>query len=330
MNARIANALVVVVTILVMVGMFELVCRTVVNTGTEYHIEMWKYAVQVKRLASNPEIGHEHTPNSRARLMGADVSINSLGLRDREFPAAKPAGTRRILMLGDSITFGWGVDQDKTASVVLEQRLKAAGQSDVQVINSGVGNYNTAMEVAYFRDHGAALVPDVVVLNYFINDGEPTPAYRDVPTLARHAYVYPVAGGAWDDIKRRFLGGPDWKEYYSGLYDDTQPGWQKTKASIEALAQMCRERGIRLIVANVPELHILAPYPFTAVSDRVAAVAKAQGLEYLDLLPSVAQEDPSSLWVTVPDPHPNARAQALMGNALADYLLSNPAASATP
>ena len=164
------------------------------------------------------------------------------------------------------------------------------------------------------------------MLNYFINDAEPTPIYRDVPTIARHAYVYPVAGGAWDDIKRRFLGGPDWKDYYAGLYADDRPGWQKTKASIAALAELCRARGVRLIVANVPELHILSPYPFTAVSDRVAAVATDQRLEYLDLLPSLAKESPPALWVTVPDPHPNARAHALMGNALADYFLKTPTA----
>ena len=56
-------------------------------------------------------------------------------------------------MLGDSLAFGWGVPVEKTSSKQLEQMLINAGH-DVEVINTGVGNYNTEMEVAYFLERG--------------------------------------------------------------------------------------------------------------------------------------------------------------------------------
>lgn len=318
-----ANAVLVAATVLVMAGFFEIACRTVADTGVQYDIEMWKYATAIKRIAADPAVGHEHTPGTTARLMGHHVAINSLGLRNAEVAPEKPAGTTRILMLGDSIVFGWGVAQDKTMSVELARDLAAGGFGPAEVINTGVGNYNTAMEVAYFLKSGAALAPDIVVLNYFINDAEPTPSYSPVPWYARHFYAYAVVGGAWDIFKRTLLGGPEWKTYYTDLYQDGRPGWIAAQENIRRLAVYCREHGIRLVMTNIPELHEVRPYPFARVSAQLAGIAKAEGIEYLDLLPAVEAEPAPSLWVTVPDPHPNAKAHALMARRLADYFLLN-------
>ncbi len=323
MKKFLANAAVLAVTVLVMVGLFEVACRTVADTGMQYDIEMWKYATAIKRIAADPALGHEHTPGTAARLMGHDVAINRQGLRNRDVAAAKPAGTTRIMMLGDSIVFGWGVAQDKTMSVELERDLAAGGFGPVEVINTGVGNYNTAMETAYFLGAGAALQPDIVVLNYFINDAEPTPTYKAVPWYAKRFYAYAVSGGAWDIFKRTLLGGPAWKAYYADLYERDQPGWAVAKDSIRRLAAYCREHGIRLVLTNIPELRELNPYPFAAVAADLAALARSEGFEYLDFLPALAAEPPASLWVTAPDPHPNAKAHALMARALADYFLLN-------
>jgi lysophospholipase L1-like esterase len=312
----------------VMALLFELVCRTVLNTGSQYHIEMWKYAVQLKRISANPEIGHEHVPSGHARLMDAEVSINADGLRDREHAKAKAPGEVRIMMLGDSTMFGWGVKQNETIAKHVEQALNSqAPDTFVEVINTGVGNYNTAMEVAYFLARGVAFKPDIVVLNYFINDAEPTPVYRDVPWFARHSYAYAVLGGAWDGFKRRFSGEEqDYKAYYAGLY--AAPGWDKAQAAIAKLAEVCRAQGIRLIISNIPELRALKPYAFPEVQEKIENVAKVVGAEYVDLLPAVVNEDPASLWVTVPDPHPNAKATKLMGDYLAAYLAQHPTAAA--
>lgn len=305
----------------VMAAGFEVACRTVLDTGVQYHLEMWKYAVGLKRISADPEIGHEHLPGSHANLMGHEAAINSQGLRDREIALAKPAGTKRILMLGDSIIFGWGVGQDETLPVQLERDLAGTTGDPVEVINAGVGNYNTAMEVAYFLAHGIAYTPDIVILNYFINDAEPTPVYRDVPWLARHAYAYAVLGGAWDGFKRRFTGEEqDWRSYYASLYAEGATGWQQAQKKVGELAAYCRSHGIRLIMTNIPELRELKPYAFPDVQSKIRDLAAANSIKYVDLLPAVQAEDPKTLWVTVPDPHPNARAQALMARELAGYL----------
>jgi lysophospholipase L1-like esterase len=76
-------------------------------------------------------------------------------------------------------------------------------------------------------------------------------------------------------------------------------------------------------MSNIPELRRFSPYPFADVNAKLAALAAQEGIEYVDLLPAVAGEAPDSLWVTAPDPHPNAKAHALMARRLGDYFLVN-------
>src|ERR1043166_7044657 len=93
----------------------ELAVRAVIDDGMQFDLEMWKYARDVKQVADDPLTGHGHRPNSQARLMGVDVRINSKGLREREIPYERTPSTRRILMLGDSFTEGWGGPSEQTS-----------------------------------------------------------------------------------------------------------------------------------------------------------------------------------------------------------------------
>lgn len=106
------------------------------------------------------------------------VHINSQGTRGPEFSIEKPPGTFRILSLGDSRTFGWGVADEGTYSRKLEQLLKdfqrENGQAPifntpgrierVEVINAGVNAWSYSQMAVYFREFGLRYQPDVVVL----------------------------------------------------------------------------------------------------------------------------------------------------------------------
>lgn len=301
------------------IGLFEVACRTIVDTGMHYHLEMWKYAVSLKETAADPAIGHRHKPSSQARLMGADVAINALGLRDDDLNIHNDKAAR-VLMLGDSITFGWGVPQDETVSARLEPLLAQNLGHDVDVINGGVGNYNTAMEVAWFKRVGLDLKPEVVVLNVFINDAEPTPEPAVIRWWDALLYSRVILFGAFDTIERLIFGGPDWKAYYRGLYASDASGWRAMQSAVQQLAELCEENDIRLVIVDYPELRELEPYPFVDVSGKIAALASEENVRYISLLPAVQDQDPAALWVTKPDPHPNSVANKLFADFLAPYL----------
>lgn len=300
--------------------MIEGMARTVFDNGMDFDLEMWKYARDLKRVSAEPAIGHEHIPNSSGVFMGVPVSINSIGLRNREIgPVA--AGTTRVMMLGDSLTFGWGVKEEDTPSRLLETVLNGGNQGapKYEVINTGVGNYNTQMEVAYFMTKGIELKPDVVVLNYFINDAEPTPRRHEVG-WGEYSQAYVVLASAVDKISRIFLGRADWKAYYRGLYEDDQPGWTEGQDAMRRLISFCREHGIKLVLVNYPELHEVKQYPFPEVTGAVEKIAESEGVPFLDLRPSVEDLVPETLWVSPSDAHPNRIANERFAAAIAGTL----------
>jgi lysophospholipase L1-like esterase len=94
------------------------------------------------------------------------VHINSLGTRGPEFPADKPPGTIRILSIGDSRTFGWGLRESETYSVRLQQLLQQelGAAKKVEVINAGVNAWSYPQMLAYFRDTALRYRPEIVII----------------------------------------------------------------------------------------------------------------------------------------------------------------------
>jgi lysophospholipase L1-like esterase len=94
------------------------------------------------------------------------VHINAHGSRGPEFSDEKPAGTIRILSLGDSRTFGWGLTDEETYSrrvQNLAQTYVGDGRK-VEVINAGVNAWSYPQMLVYFREYGLRYHPDYVVL----------------------------------------------------------------------------------------------------------------------------------------------------------------------
>jgi lysophospholipase L1-like esterase len=287
-----------------MVG--ELALRTGLLGRAFYDVEMARYGTEIEMPSANPRIGHVHRPGTQARLMEVAVRINSDGLRDDELPLARGAA-RRLVFLGDSITFGWGVEKEETFEHRLERRLSEQ-VAPTEIVNLGTGNYNTTQAVELFLEKGLAYAPDAVVLFYFINDAEP------VPTRSRwwwlgHSRLLTLYWSRVQALAVGFGRAEGWREYYAGLYRNGQPGWREARESLRALRDACASRGIRLQVVLLPELHQLADYPFAREHAGIAAFLAEHGISVLDLAPRFAGEpDPRSLWVAPDDPHPNAAA----------------------
>ncbi|TFV80289.1 hypothetical protein E4K64_00155 [Bradyrhizobium frederickii] len=319
---RLFTGLVVAATILLVALALEAFVRLAVDDGMQFDLEMWKYAREVKRVSADPRIGHEHRPSATAHLMGVDVAINSHKFRDREIGFERTPDSLRIMMLGDSLTFGWGVPNDKTFVKRLEAMIHATGVQ-AEVINAGVGNYNTSMEVAAYLSEGHRFRPDILVLNYFINDAERTPRY-DSHRLERTSAAY-IYFASRIDVAARMLGlgsRRPWYDYLRDLYDSSSPtsGWAEVEAAVARLAEFCRARGTMVLVTNLPELRQLKPYPFERERTMVQALANRLDLPYLDLLPAVDDLEPGRLWVTPTDPHPNILADERFAAAIFDFL----------
>jgi len=102
-----------------------------------------------------------------------DIAIhtNSAGMRGlREYPLERVPGKRRILMLGDSFAFGYGVEDEQVVSAVLEDLLNASSAGSAEVLNLAVSGFGQAEELVTWQAVGQNYQPDVVVIFYFNND----------------------------------------------------------------------------------------------------------------------------------------------------------------
>jgi lysophospholipase L1-like esterase len=306
-----------------MVG--EIALRLTYAHSLDFSMEMWKYAVQLKRSVDNPELSFAHAPNRSAFLMGVQVSTNSHGLRDREYPLEKPAGVYRIVMLGDSTTLGWGVPVEQTVAKILETRLNglAVPGRRFEVLNAGVGNYDTVQEVAHYLTYDRAYHPDMVILQYFINDAEPVPREKHIFLLGQ-SYLVAFAASR-SDAMLRFAGKrPNWKEYYGGLYRDGRPGFEAAKNALARLADLNRADHTPLLVTLLPELHeINGTYPFSEAHRKIEDVLAKNHVPAMELIEGLRGHGPErDLWVTPADDHPNGTANSLIAAQMIPWILA--------
>ena len=121
-------------------------------------------------FVSDPVLGLRLGESYDGWFAGVPVHTNSLGFRaTRDYDLRKSPNTFRILVLGDSVTFGHGAVHDYPS--LLEAMLKQwKPDTDWQVWNLGVPGYNTSQELAQLRELGPAYQPDLVIVGFFIND----------------------------------------------------------------------------------------------------------------------------------------------------------------
>jgi hypothetical protein len=118
----------------------------------------------------HPLLGYDGLPGVRGRFHGQTVTHNSKGNRGPEAAFEKPPGTRRVVVVGDSQAWGYGVGDDDTIPAQLTRALNAGGGAPYEVLNLGVGGYGTDQAFLKYLAQGLRYSPDAVVLTTFKND----------------------------------------------------------------------------------------------------------------------------------------------------------------
>jgi lysophospholipase L1-like esterase len=195
-GAILGNLIALGAGLLVMLALGEIALRAV-DLGHPYYSTPELY-----RPSDDPRVLFEPRPNFDGFSEGTWVTTNSRGLREREIPLLKPAGTRRVIFVGDSVTFGAGVRDEEPYARLLESAVNGGGAGPIETVNTGVVGYNTIQELARLEQAGLPYQPDVVVLTFVVNDlletftifdhqYEPTGSLSDVKVwLRRNSYLY--------------------------------------------------------------------------------------------------------------------------------------------
>jgi lysophospholipase L1-like esterase len=267
-------------------------------------------------MKADPYRIYRHPSSSKAIYGDVIVTYNENGLRDGPI-LPKAEGEFRILALGDSITFGWGVPQDQIFTVRLEHLLQGRLGRTVRVINSGVGGYNTVQELRYFKQEGITFKPDLVILTYLENDVQETPLYLETNAANAHSLLEKMM----TRLRRLWLYRFVYHAYTYGLQypptANTEPlslhkqGWSDSMSAIDELLSLCREHNIKLLIfyfrhKSEGETPLLQDVVLHANGVPVKDVG--QWFEGLDL---------STLTVSKVDSHPNSEGHRLMAEHMA-------------
>jgi lysophospholipase L1-like esterase len=282
-------------------------------------VEMWRYARFVKTVSDKPGVVEEHQPNAEAFLMGSRVRTDEHGFRrpDPATEARRRPGSRTVIALGDSLTFGWGTPEGQTYADQLERLLpsRCPGSRPAIVYNAGIGNSNTSMQLARYRQTLRSLHPGWLILGVFINDAEPDPVPSHNWLLWRSSLAGLLSTRL---LESREVQLRDYSRYYSGLYRDGRPGWERQKEALLELGRMLREDGVPATAILLPELH--EPHRFgrfAPVYARIGAITRDSGFEVIDPSGAFPPGSGAEYWVTPLDAHPNAAAQKIFAAALA-------------
>jgi len=311
-----ANVALLACSVLFALILCEVGVRVLYPRFANYNMEMWRYFAEMKMPLARPNLPFVHFPNRSGHYYGVEIVTNSMGFRDAECPPQKTPGTSRILFVGDSQTLGWGTREEDTMAARLERKFNEAGRP-CEIVNMGIGNYNSMMELELFKWKGLPLQPDLVVLVYFINDAEPTPHLsRAGYQLKSRSYLFAYLYDRYVTMRPSWNPTYTWRTFYQDLYRPEAPALAANRKALEEFARLCRENGIKLLVVNYPELHELRDYPFPAATDYIRSFAEKEALPFFDLHPAFAPHDPATLWVSTEDTHGNAKTNELAAEAL--------------
>ena len=229
--------------------------------------------------------------------------------------------------------------RSETMPVILQKILnKSSKVPRFRVWNLGVSGYNTEQEAYLLKSFVLPRKPNWVVVGYNINDCEPIGV--DPSSVKKEERVEQPLRIRWYNffnnllitqfVKQRignFIRLFDSHWYASTYVQDTlnqylEPnnGWTKVSDLLLKMKTDCDREGVGFTVAILPAMLNFSNYPFIRADDVITSFCKANGIDCIDVLQYFKGHNFMNYWVSALDPHPNAKAQRIFAQTVADHL----------
>ena len=342
----VAGPLVALVTFAVMAGLAEVALRLAApqSLPSQEKIRAW---VLKDMYVADEAAGYRLAPHFEGRIERkghvSEFTTNSLGLRSDE---PGPKRGPRILAVGDSFTWGWGVRQDEPWIQVVGRELESA-----EVVNGGINGYGTDGALATLSRVGPVLEPDLVLLGFYwgndpadnlagvadryeIREGhlfdlrahERMRVLQDREgTLTRSSHLARVVERGLRALRERLQGVPPGVPPSPPLSK-----WEKARARevskdlIEQTAERARALGARFGVVWIPDVQyaagVLGPQE-TGPRGRLVETIDAAGIPTLDLRPVIATVDPIDDAYLIHDTHFTPLGHEVAGHRIAEWIV---------
>jgi lysophospholipase L1-like esterase len=289
-----------------------------------------------------PEIGYELIPGvAGTGSFGEAIIINSHGLRDVERPWEKPPGVKRVLVLGDSFTFGMKVEASSNYPKALEALLnEASGKWRYDIINAGVVAYSLCQERKWLEIKGWRYEPDLVVVGFFGDDphcqGEVSgrrfaeqKAYR---TFTRVSVLYNFLKNSYNILSSKYLerlrpawtGGIESRALYlqrNKFTNISEKEWAGVAGDLEYIEKEVGLRGAKLLVVVIPDVGQLGSPELQSPNRKLLDICESSDLACIDTTPLIEEAaQPLSLYLYPLDAHLSPAGHRLVARAIADWI----------
>lgn len=285
----------------------------------------------------DPVLNWRYLPGSEVQLGRVLRSYNKAGFRDIDHVVEKVVDIKRVLVVGDSVTEGGDLEWD----AVFSAQIQAGLGGSYEVVTLAMGGLNTPQEVHLLEKEGLAYKPDLVVLNFVLNDSDFYTEYKAAerhhaekdsvigvlgipinPSLKRSlkssALVY-FLKVRLEHLLGRMLG----KEeigYFEALWGKAE-NRQRITDGFDQLRAMSQRGPFPVVVIIWPILTEFTQYKFADIHRWVGAEAENRGFKTIDLLPFFEKKSYRDLQVTAEDNiHPNDRGHKIGADAFLEWV----------
>ena len=268
-----------------------------------------------------------YVPGAEGVTGSAPVKINNLGLRDeRDYPQEPAPECFRVLVLGDSMTFGKGVREAESWPAVLEESLASRYPGRcIEVLNSGIPNTNFHIQWLHFLERWRGLQPDLVLVGFFIYNDSQLQEDRELyfpgwmatvdstPVLKQSALIRLAYYRAFTRIGRQLV-----DERVPHYFEEDYPGWRQFQRSLADLQLVGLLDGFSTVVSLIPIPVGYDDYPFVELHERMRGfLEEERGIPTSDLLGGLSGVVAGEHWVHPSDGHPDPALHSMMGAHLA-------------
>lgn len=282
--------------------------------------------------SSLKELVWELNPGAEGEMHGVRYKINSIGIRDFEYSLKKTAGVFRIAVVGDSVAFGYGIDDMKDLfSNVMEGELnKRYKNIRFEVLNFGISDTSSHHHLTVIKNKILMFEPDLVLLGYNLNDTRFAFVFTYpilLKVLSYSKFTTFVATRSYSLFRRiksilGLLTDEDYFKMVTSRYYD--------KKRISKLKEILEEMKKTLYDSNIGFAVIIFPFSNQFEKDIdltpqrvVSELCLSQHINFHDTFKGLQKYDVDTLYLKDDNNHFSATGNEIIGRDIVDYMYDN-------
>ena len=277
--------------------------------------------------------------NGNGWTWGHKVENNALGFRERSFALTKPADSFRVMVLGDSLTWGAGLAESERYTNLLETKLQNDHpEQSIEVLNFALSGAPTVTERDVLRENIARIDPDLVIVGFCVNDPQPEsqnyaveldkfkPLFKAYRSVGKHLGFKKLANFLTvrtDNLLRNCGLVPSADVALDRCYNVNSTEWKAFQEALSDIQDTCQTRGLPSPIL-VPLLHANGDYNapdehlqyLVKWCRQVSQTAAAIGFTVLDMEEEFKREGDRIRFVNPWDGHPDAKCNEVYASVL--------------